>query len=88
MLEVLGGREGEGEREVGREHWFHQWLLVVVDRTVCVFLLMCGLVLMFVWLCFIQHHAVFGDDLTAAALQTCKKTVLHPYLLFLKMVRP
>lgn len=38
----------------------------------------------------LQHpmmgHSVFGDDLTAKALETCKKTVLHPYLAFLKVV--
>ena len=31
-------------------------------------------------------QSVFGDDLTAKALETCKKTVLHPYLAFLKVV--
>ena len=31
-----------------------------------------------------QH--IFGNDLTAKALETCKKTVLHPYLAFLKVV--
>ncbi|XP_064394658.1 uncharacterized protein LOC135341907 [Halichondria panicea] len=31
-------------------------------------------------------HDVFGDDLTAKALDTCKKTVLHPYLAFLKAI--
>ena len=39
---------------------------------------------------FPQHpmfgHDVFGDDLTARALESCKKTVLHPYLCFLKVV--
>jgi len=29
---------------------------------------------------------IFGDDLTAKALETCKKTVLHPYFIFLKVV--
>lgn len=33
-------------------------------------------------------HDVFGDDLTAKALDMCKKTVLHPYLAFLKVVSP
>lgn len=33
----------------------------------------------------VGHH-IFGDDLTARALETCKKTVLHPYLAFLKVV--
>ncbi len=33
-------------------------------------------------------HNVFGDDLTAKALDMCKKTVLHPYLAFLKAVSP
>lgn len=31
-------------------------------------------------------HDIFGDDLTAKALDTCKKTVLHPYLGFLKAI--
>ena len=41
---------------------------------------------------FLQHpmmgNSMFGDDLTARALEKCKKTVLHPYLVFLKVVRP
>jgi hypothetical protein len=41
-------------------------------------------------LLFWQHpligHDIYGDDLTAKALESCKKTVLHPYLGFLKVV--